>query len=140
MEEIKSNNEDPSDYVFDLLFKALFPNHSIGLPIAGSIESVEAIDAEKTKIHYQKLLQKKIVIAVSGNFSHQDITQLAKEKFAHLHAPQPERKAPSGDRLKLTVQQKNEISQVHCVFGIPGIAYPSPKRYQFSILNIEAFF
>jgi predicted Zn-dependent peptidase len=68
LEEIKSNNEDPADYVFDLFFKALFPGHTMGRTIAGTVESVKGIDVKRTREHYQELLKREIVIAVSGNF------------------------------------------------------------------------
>ncbi len=135
LEEIKSNNEDPGDYVFDLFFKALFQNHSMGLPIAGTRESVKKIDADKTKAHYQQLLKKELVIAVSGNFDYKEVLKLAKENFGHLSVRQVKRIKPEHHYSKLIVQRRNEISQVHLVFGIPGIEYASPSRYQFSILN-----
>ena len=135
LEEIKSNNEDPGDYVFDLFFKALFSNHSMGLPIAGTGESIEKINAQRTKKHYQEILRQEIVIAVSGNFDYKDVSRLAKEKFKNLDVGHCERRKPNAHCSKIIIQQKHEISQVHCVFGIPGVEYKSPLRYQFSILN-----
>lgn len=135
LEEIKSNNEDPGDYVFDLFFKALFQNHTMGLPIAGTEESVEKIDAKRTKKHYCELLKKEIVIAISGNFDFKKVFELSKERYGHLSAQQVKRTKPEGHCSKLIVQRRNEISQVHLVFGIPGVEYTSPLRYRFSILN-----
>jgi predicted Zn-dependent peptidase len=135
LEEIKSNNEAPGDYVFDLFFKALFQNHSMGLPIAGTKESVEKIDAKKTKAQYRELLKKEIVVAVSGNFDSKEVLKLTEERFGHLDANPVKRTKPEGHCSKLIIQRKNEISQVHLVFGIPGFEYTSPLRYQFSILN-----
>ncbi|MBA7481471.1 putative zinc protease [subsurface metagenome] len=135
LEEIKSNNEDPGDYVFDLFFKSLFQNHSMGLPIAGTEESVKKIDAKKTKIHYRELLKKEIVVAVSGNFDSKEILKLTEKRFGHLDADPVKRTKPEGYCSKLVVQRRNEISQVHLVFGVPGVEYTSPWRYRFSILN-----
>jgi predicted Zn-dependent peptidase len=42
----------------------------------------------------------------------------------------PEKHTP-----EVMIQKKNEISQVHLVFGMPGIDYASPLRYKFSIMN-----
>ncbi len=135
LEEIKSNIEDPGDYVFDLFFQALFHNHAMGLPITGTEESLKKIDAEKTKAHYQELIKRELVIAVSGNFDYSEVFQLAKKNLRHLDVHMAGRIKPEDHYSKLTVQRRNEISQVHCVFGIPGVAYRSPLRYRFSILN-----
>lgn len=135
LEEIKSNIEDPGDYVFDLFFKALFYDHPMGLPIAGTEESLKKIDAERTKIHYQELLKKELAIAVSGNFDYGEVSDLTKKSFRHLGMHKARRVRPEGHYGEVTVQKRNEISQVHCVFGIQGVPYKSPLRYRFSILN-----
>ena len=135
LEEIKSNIEDPGDYVFDLFFQALFRKHSMGLPITGTEESLKNIDAEKTRAHYQELIKRKLAIAVSGNFDYGEVCQLAKKNLGYLGRRTARRVRPANHYSKLIVQRRNEISQVHCVFGIPGVAYRSPLRYRFSILN-----
>lgn len=135
MEEIKSNNEDPGEYVFDLFYKSLFPNHSMGLPIAGSKKSVDMISVGKTRNYYRELLKKKMVIAVSGNFDCKKILDLVQTKFSSSELRHNERIKPDGQCGNIMVQNKKEISQVHFVFGNSGVGYPSPLRYPLSILN-----
>jgi predicted Zn-dependent peptidase len=135
LEEIKSNNEDPGEYVFDLFFKALFPNHSMGLPIAGTQQSVKKFDAQRTKEYYHKLLKNELVIAVSGNFDYQELRKLTGEKFKNFKAQKLARKKPEARFSQLILQKKTEISQTHLVFGVPGVAYCSPLRYPLSVLN-----
>ena len=135
LEEIKSNIEDPSDYVFDLFFKSLFPDHAIGRSIAGTAKSIKKIDVRKTKDHYRKLLTRDFVIAVSGNFNRKKVQELAADKFGHLRAVKTRRMKPVSQYGKTIVQQKKDISQVHVVFGLPGVAFTSPLRYHFSIMN-----
>lgn len=135
LEEIKSNDEDPGEYVFDMFFKSLFKNHAMGLPIAGNRETVSQIDIDKTKKHYNALRSKEIVIAICGNFDHQTVKALAQKKFGHLDIEKPMRTKPEKHTPEVVIQKKNEISQVHLVFGMPGIDYASPLRYKFSIMN-----
>jgi predicted Zn-dependent peptidase len=135
LEEIKSNIEDPSDYVFDLFFKSLFPDHPIGRSIAGTERSVKKIDVRKTKLHYRKLLMRDFVIAVSGNFNQKKVRELAADKFGHLGGVKARRIKPVARCAKTIVQRKKDISQVHVVFGLPGVAFTSPLRYHFSIMN-----
>jgi predicted Zn-dependent peptidase len=135
IEEIKSNDEDPAEYVIDLFFKALYPQHSIGLPIAGTQESVCRIDLDCTRTHYHQLLKKEIVIAISGNYDFNSVARHAKQAFSQLSIDKVKRTAPEPCCGRISVQTKSEISQVHVVFGLPGIPYRSNERYQFSILN-----
>lgn len=135
LEEIKSNDEDPGDYVFDMFFKSLFKNHTMGLPIAGTRETVSQIDINKTKTHYNAMRSKEIVVAICGNFDHHTVKELAQSKFGHLIIEKPSRVKPDEYSPEVVVQKKNEISQVHLVFGMPGIDYASPLRYKFSIMN-----
>lgn len=135
LEEIKSSNEDPGDHVFDLVFRALFPNHSMGLPIAGTEESVRKFNAAHTKAHYRELLKSDIVIAISGNFDEQNLLRLTQEAFGQHTARTIKRTKPTHQAQRYIVEKKNEISQIHVVCGVPGVAYKSSRRYPFSIIN-----
>ena len=135
LEEIKSDNDDPAEYIFDLLFQNLFPSHTMGLTIAGTEKSVSGINVEKARRYYHELLKRKIVIAVSGNFEYETIVRLVRQKFASFNLVNTERTKPNEDYQKVAVQTKKEISQVHLAFSIPGIAYSSSLRHQVLILN-----
>jgi len=135
LEEIKSDVDDPSEYIFDLLFDNLFPGHPMGLPIAGTQESVSGIDVNKARRFYHELLTRKMVIAVSGKFDHDAITALVRSKFTNQIGAQPERTPPSGQPKRLTVQTKKEITQVHLAFAMPSISYASPQRHAVLLLS-----
>jgi len=135
LEEIKSDNDDPSDCVFDLLFRTLYPEHPMGLPIAGTTESVQKIDAQKAKNHYHQLLQRKIVIAISGNFDYPGVFNLAQKRFSYHNLIENIRESPDSKRERIKVQKKSEVSQVHITFGIPAVPYSSPLRHPLLALN-----
>jgi predicted Zn-dependent peptidase len=135
LEEIKSNNEDPAEYVFDLFYKSLFSNHPMGLPIAGSVESVNTMSVEKTKIYYQELWKQRMVIALSGNFDYEQVVKLAQTKLSQLELGNTSRIKPHAQCGNIVVQKRKEISQVHFVFGNAGVEFQSPRRYPLSILN-----
>jgi len=135
LEEIKSDMDDPSEYIFDLLFDNLFPGHPMGLPIAGTQESVSGIDVTKARQFYRELLTRKMVVAVSGKFDHDAMTALVRSKFTNQIGAQPRRIPPSGQPKRLTVQTKKEITQVHLAFAMPSISYASPQRYAVLLLS-----
>lgn len=135
IEEIKANYEDPGDYVFDLFFKTLFHDNSLGLPIAGTEKTVTSFSAAQARDHYHALLKKQMVIAVSGNFNYKSLADLVEKRFRHITAVVPERTRPEGRHGQIAVHERRDINQVHCICGVPGLAYNSPHRYTFSILN-----
>jgi len=135
IEEIKANNEDPGDYVFDLFFQTLFPDNALGLPIAGTEQTVTSFSAGQARDHYHTLLKKQMVIAVSGNFDYKALADLVEKRFGHITASVPDRTGPEGRYKQMAVHERRDIKQTHCICGVPGLAYNSPERYQFSILN-----
>ncbi len=135
MEEIKSNNEDPADYVYDLLFEVLFKEHPMGMPIAGTIDSVSALAIDRVQTHYQNLLNYPMVVAVSGSFNLDDLVSFAQQRFgrgglASLRRQSPSRYLP-GERYQI----RNDISQIHLCFGVPAVSYISDIRHTVFLLN-----
>ncbi len=135
LEEIKSDVDDPSEYIFDLLFENLFPGHPMGLPIAGTQETVSGINVNKARRFYRELLTRKIVIAVSGMFDHDKLAALVRSRFTNQIGTQPQRIPPAGQPRRLAVQTKKEISQVHLAFALPSISYASPQRHAVLLLS-----
>ncbi|MGQ9817104.1 MAG: M16 family metallopeptidase [bacterium] len=135
IEEIKSNNEDPAEYVYDLMFEAIFKNHPMAMPIAGNIESVSGLRLENVYQAYQRLLKSQIVIAVSGNFNIDDLLESARARFAFGEMVSNERINPGVYKPQRVFQTRSDISQVHLVFGVPAVAYSSNLRYPLLILT-----
>jgi len=135
IEEIKSNNEDPAEYVYDLLFEAIFNKHPMAMPIAGTVESVSELSLKNVQKHYQDLLKSQIVIAVSGNFNDTDLLESARTKFTSGQHISNGRKNPEGYKPQNIFQARNDISQVHLVFCIPTVAYSSNRRHPLLLLT-----
>jgi predicted Zn-dependent peptidase len=135
LEEIKTTSEDPGDHVFDMLFNLLFRDHPMGIPIGGSARSVRNITLDAARDYYQDLLKKKMIIAVSGNYEHHSLLDLATRRFAG-HVPLTAARTPPGKYARdNAVQRKKDITQVHVAFGMPAIAYSSQLRYPVLLLN-----
>ncbi len=135
IEEIKSNNEDPAEYIYDLMFDAIFKNHPMAMPIAGTVESVSELNLNNVQHHYQELLKSRIVIAVSGNFNYAELLETARNKFTSVCQTTDERKVPEPYQPRTVFQTRNDISQVHLVFCIPAVAYSSNLRHPLLLLT-----
>ncbi|MEO0105963.1 MAG: pitrilysin family protein [candidate division WOR-3 bacterium] len=135
LEEIKSSNEDPGEYVFDLLFKAIFNTHAMGMPITGTTESVSNIDLKTVSAHYREMLQNKMTIALSGNFQYEEFVKLARNRFAGYKLNTNVRKKPDAFVSSSIVQTRKDISQVHLALAIPAVEYASPIRHHLILLS-----
>jgi predicted Zn-dependent peptidase len=135
LEEIKTDEDDPGDYVFEMLFHEIFPDHPLGRPIAGTRETVGRIDHGAALIHYRDILTRKIIIAVSGNFDLQEMHRITGRRFAGYRPQDRVRTQPVYVVPGIKVRKKKEISQVHVLFGIPTVAYDSPRRGPLFLLN-----
>uniref|UniRef100_A0A7C4TGJ1 Insulinase family protein n=1 Tax=candidate division WOR-3 bacterium TaxID=2052148 RepID=A0A7C4TGJ1_UNCW3 len=135
LEEIKSSNEDPAEYVFDLLFKTIFNNHSMGMPIAGTVGSVSNIDLKTAWEHYREILKNKKIIVISGKFNYDEFLKLAQKRFTAGNYTAKPRLAPEKFITQNIVQTRKDISQVHIAFAIPSVEYKSPIRHHLILLN-----
>jgi predicted Zn-dependent peptidase len=135
MEEIKSNNEDPSEYIYDLLFDLVFKEHPMSMPIAGTIESVSNLQLKDVQKHYQDVLRCPMIISVSGNFEPDILFDYAQKRFSKSGLFNYERKKPDTYIPGWNFQTQRDISQVHLCFGLPAVGYDSNLRHPLLILN-----
>jgi predicted Zn-dependent peptidase len=135
LEEIKSSNDDPGDTAFELFFRTMLPGHALGRPIAGTIDSVTGISTTRTKQYYRELLNREMVISLSGNYDYDQVADLAKRKFPGQDVLRPNRTTPKPQLGKVTAVSRKEVSQVHLVFGTRGVKYDAAGHYPLSVMN-----
>lgn len=135
LEEIKSSDDDPGDTAFELFFRTVMPGHALGRPVAGTAGSIRRIDARQTKQRYRQLKNQEMVIALSGNYDHEKIVDLARKKLVIERVNKTARSTPAYELGKIAVQRRKEISQVHFVFGTRGVRFAAPQHYPLSIMN-----
>ncbi|HEX2640180.1 MAG TPA: pitrilysin family protein, partial [Pyrinomonadaceae bacterium] len=71
IEEMKMVEDSPEEYIGELFSEAYFPNHPLGLSIAGTPQTVRTFDRETTaKFHREAYHPGNLVIAAAGNVSH----------------------------------------------------------------------
>lgn len=81
IEEIKMTEDSPEDILGEIFNEKLFPNHPLGLSIAGTPRTVRTFNHEATRrFHAENFNPQNLIIAAAGNVEHQQIVDLA-EKF-----------------------------------------------------------
>ena len=138
IEEINLTYDTPSDLVFLLNNRLLWPDHPLGRDIAGTRESVKALTREALlaylKRHYRP---NNTVVSVAGNVEHEAVVEWM---VAHLSDwPPGEGSAfrPAEDdqaEPRLHVQYK-ETEQAHLCLSVPGLPRDHPDRFNLRLLS-----
>jgi predicted Zn-dependent peptidase len=83
IEEMRSYEDAPDDFVYDFYFRNIFGKSPYGRDIIGTKDSVNGVTRDKIQKFYQKhYFPKNMVISVSGNFSWREILALTNKYFS----------------------------------------------------------
>jgi len=116
LEEIKSYEDDPEEYIFDLGNTLMFPNHSLGNPIAGTIKSVSSFQQSDISDFFDKYYNaENLVISYAGSHSIQEVSNFSNELFEDFKTNKIEYNRlpiPTNTLDKLIVKKKIEQSHI----------------------------
>ena len=134
-EEIKSYYDTPEDIVFDLLFRALFPDHPLSLNVLGKEGDVRRIHrkelADYMDAHYA---QANTVVAAAGNVDHHELVKCLKKGFDFRPSRVRANSLPAGI-TPVVIEEKPQISQAHVAIGSRIFRYRDTRRYPLLVLN-----
>lgn len=134
VQEIGAARDNPDDQVFDLFQEAAFPSQPIGRTILGTVDSVRAVNSDTIRKYMNRnYVGDHMVLAAAGNVSHDNLVDVARERFATLKpngAPAPQRAEYQGGQERLV----SDHEQAHIVVGFEGRAYNADGFYAAQVL------
>jgi predicted Zn-dependent peptidase len=138
IEEIKMVEDSPEDFLGELFQAKYFPNHPLGLCIAGTPKTVKTFTREVTRnYHQENFTPDNLIIAVAGNVEHQQVTELS-EKF--FNSKTKDQKPKTRDQRPIPnptilLKQKPELEQTHLILATDWVEAKSEKRYAAHLLE-----
>jgi predicted Zn-dependent peptidase len=138
LEELKMYQDQPQDYVLNLLEEVIWPGHPLGRDIAGTEQSVARLTRddilEYADAHYRL---PNLVIGVAGAMDELETVaavnsqlRLPSERNGQLT---PEAPAPlEGPHVVL---RRKRTEQAHICLGVRAQSYLHPDRYALDLLN-----
>jgi len=123
LEELAMDTDSPDDTAYRLFEDAMFPGHPLGRPVAGHVETVEAITTAQVRGFFESnYRQSDMVLAVAGALDHDHVVALAEQAFTSTSQGQMSRcrERPSGSPQALTGEERDS-EQVHLVIGLRGV-------------------
>jgi len=136
---IRSDSTKPQARAGKALARVLFPDHPYGRPVAGTIESVQAIErAELKRFARTRLVRDRLIVGVAGDVTPAQLKTLLDTAFAGL--PQSAAELPSVPEAGIAgagevVVLDQDVPQSWAVFGHGGIPRDDPDYYAASLIN-----
>ena len=138
LEELKGYQDQPQDYVLNLLEEIIWPGHALGRDIAGTEESVARLTRddilEYADAHYRL---PNLVIGAAGSL---DENQALDIVASRLTLPSdPDGLMPAVEPAPLVsphvVVRRRRTEQAHICLGVRALSYMHPDRYALDLLN-----
>lgn len=141
LEEIKMYLDQPSHHVHEIMGELLWPNHALGRPIAGTIETVSEIRRHDLARHIRSYYHPgNLLVTACGDISHEQVHSLTEGFFKERRREPPSTFKPvhiegtsKESRIRF-LEKKTE--QTHFVLGFHGLSRSDPARYQLAVLHI----
>jgi len=136
LEEISSINDSPEELVHDLFMKDLWPDHSLGFPIAGTREAVSGLDLDQIREFYSlRYRGGNIVIAAAGNLDVRKVLRQVTRHFGDIGDGDCERSGSEPRPVPGVRAHLREIEQTHICIGTTGVGADDPRRFSVALLS-----
>lgn len=136
LEEIRMQEDQPEDYVHDLVQNVIWADQSLGFPVAGRAETVSALDRQGLLDFVGRRYRRPdLVISCAGNVEHEACVRAIEEGFQGFSplpadVPQDVPRYCTDSRVVA-----KDLEQVHLCLTMPGLSQTHPDRYAFYALN-----
>ncbi|HOK55928.1 MAG TPA: pitrilysin family protein [bacterium] len=139
IEEINMYRDIPAKYVHELFDTLIFGQHPLGMPIAGTPETLTRIKREDIVDYIDKKYSgANIVVSVAGKFEVKEMKKLFDKFFDGIERKKENQfekwdKKDNGPKVKLLIK---DTEQTHISFGGFTYSYQDERKYPLSILNV----
>ncbi|MEY2398069.1 MAG: hypothetical protein QOJ00_1243 [Actinomycetota bacterium] len=137
VEEILERDDEPSDWVHDLVLDAAYPDHPLGRDVLGTQATIEAMARDHIASffadHYGPA---NVVLAGAGAVDHDTLVAAGEAMVAAgpTVGVAPARQAPS--RIVGTILvDAQDTEQVHLCIGMPTISLGHEDRYALAVID-----
>lgn len=140
LEEIKMVEDTPGDLVHEIFLEKFWPDHPLGRPILGTVETVTATDQALLRDRFaQNYVPTNMLVTAAGNLKHEEMV----EKIRHYFRLDHSSKQQNGSMLPppkaasfVSLRPKKDLEQAHISLGMMGYSALDPDRYAASVLNV----
>ncbi len=139
IEELNMSMDSPQSRVDTLIDEVVWPNQALGRDVAGSKDTVSAINRQMIVGHMSRLyLPGNSVISVAGDISHDEVVDSLAKAFGDWPKGvagdwSPAKDSQDTPRLKV---EPRKTEQVHLCMAVRGLSNLHPDRFILDLLNV----
>jgi predicted Zn-dependent peptidase len=140
IEEMKMIDDSPEEFLGDLFNTAFFPDHPLGMSIAGTPATVKTFDSTRTREYHRAVFNpSNLVIAAAGNVQHDQVLGLAQSVLSTGTSLAPAAKlelksAVPSIAAPILIKKRSDLEQAHLIIATPLVAATDDRRYAADIL------
>jgi len=139
LEEIKMYLDLPSQYVFEVLAEAMWPNHPLGQPLTGYVDTVKNFK-RKDLVDFSKLYYNasNTAIIAAGKIDHKKIISFAKKTFkvSSKNKDFSYKKVLPGNKGNTIKIFEKPAKQTHFAIGFHSMKRTDKMRYAVQLMNV----
>ncbi len=154
-EELKMNDDSPEDRLGDIFSRAFYPDHPLGLNIAGTPKTVRSFGRDITQKYHRRMFRpRNLVIVAAGNVKHEQIVDLISARlFFTQGSGRPQSKSlavssaapalrkrsqlktrPPRPAAPIVVKKNPNLEQAHMLIATPFVSGRDKRRYEADLL------
>jgi predicted Zn-dependent peptidase len=137
VEEILERDDEPADWVHDLVLQSAFADHQLGRDVLGSQATIEAMPRDDIAAFFAaNYTPGNIVLAAAGAVDHDEVCAAGEAIAAARRAdtPAPDRSVPAPSSAAITVDVQ-DTEQVHICIAIPTVHQRDDDRYALAVID-----
>ncbi len=138
IEEMKMIDDSPEEYLGEIFSEGFFPDHPLGMSIAGTPKTVRSFNHEVTRRYHDEVFNAaNLVISAAGNIEHNHIVTLAEKAFGNrsIKAQRPKTKDQKPALASpIIIKHNPNLEQAHLVIATPLVSATDERRYAADVL------
>jgi len=136
VEEIRSYQDDPGQFVFNLFDRAFFGDTPLGWEIAGDEASVRGLAVKDIKGFWSDTYRPaNTVVAVAGDLDHAAVVDLVQRNIGSGNGVVSGYGAAPALPVERVSVEHRDVAQAHIVLGVPGLRRDDPEQWSLEMLN-----
>lgn len=136
LDEIRMYEDTPDEVVYDILLKDSLKNHPIGLPIAGSKDSIVNITKQDvTDFMDNYYIPENIIISVAGNMNEEAVISQIKSLTCNLASKSLNRNIPECIYTPSVSTQVKDIEQTNICLCLKSLPILDKRRYSLAVID-----
>ena len=138
LQEISMVEDTPDDRIHELFTGNLWGKHPLGYTVLGPREVVASLDSAGLREYMRReYTPERIIIAASGNVTHEQFCQLWEKQLGTLAGSNKGAgRQPPAVLAPVRKLYKKKLEQAHLVLGTYGLPLVAPERYALYLLHV----